>query len=331
MPMNPCRRELLRLAGTAVFLSLASSAGVAKSGYPSRPIKLIVPYPPGGPVDILGRVVAKSAGERLGQPIVVDNRPGVGGNLGTDAVAKAANDGYTLAISGYSSFTVAPHIFKKLPYDPQRDFTFITRMAILTGAIVAHPTAPFSDLAGLIAYAKANPGKLAYGSSGIASTGHLAGAMLATATGIELQHVPYKGTAPMVQDLLGGQILLGFESSLVNAIPNIKSGKLKGIAVLATQRSPLLPDLKTVAESGVPGFEFNSWVGLVGPANLPTEVVDTLNQVMREVLSDADVANQLQQIGLTPLTSTPQQFSEVVRMETARWAKIVASAKITAD
>jgi len=331
MPMNPCRRELLRLAGTAVFLSLASSAGVAKSGYPSRPIKLIVPFPPGGPIDILGRVVAKSAGERLGQPIVVDNRAGVGGNLGTDAVAKAANDGYTLAISGFQNFSVAPHIFKKLPYDPQRDFTFITRMINLSGAIVAHPTAPFSDLAGLIAYAKANPGKLAYGSAGIATTGHLAGAMLATATGIELQHVPYKGTAPMVQDLLGGQILLAFESSLANAIPNIKSGKLKGIAALAAQRSPLLPDLKTVAESGVPGFEFNAWVGLVGPANLPTEVVDTLNQVMREVLSDADVANQLQQIGLTPLTSTPQQFSEVVRMETARWAKIVASAKITAD
>jgi tripartite-type tricarboxylate transporter receptor subunit TctC len=325
------RRKVLQWSSSAACLALAPAARSANSTYPSKPIRLIVPFPPGGPIDILGRLLAKASGDRLGQPIVVDNRPGVGGNLGTDFVAKSANDGYTLGLSGLQNFSVAPHIFKKLPYDPLRDFTFITRVVDLAGAIVAHPSAPFSDLGGLIAYAKANPGKLAYGSAGVATTGHLAGAMLSSYTGVQLLHVPYKGTAPMVQDLLGGRIPLAFESSLANAIPNIKSGKLKGIAVLTAQRSPLLPDLPTVAESGVPGFEFSAWMGLVGPAKLPPEVIELLNKTTRESLSDPDLASRLRQIGLTPVTSTPQQFSEFVRAETARWGQIVAEAKITAD
>lgn len=325
------RREVLQLAGSLACLSFAPAGATASAGYPSKPIRLIVPYPPGGPIDILGRLFATAAGERIGQTIVVENRPGVGGNLGTDVVAKSASDGYTLALSGLQNFSVAPHIFKKMPYDPERDFTFITRMFDLSGAIVAHPSAPFSDLRGLIAYARANPGKLAYGSAGIATTGHLAGAMLTAATGIQLQHVPYKGTAPMVQELLGGQILLAFESSLASTVPNVKSGKLKGIAVLSAQRSSLLPDLPTVAESGVPGFEFNGWLGLVGPANLQPEIVGLLNKIARESLASPEVANKLREIGLTPVTSTPQQFSEFVRAETVRWGKIVAQAKITAD
>lgn len=325
------RREVLRLAGSVACLAFVAAGEAASAGYPSKPIRLIVPFPPGGPIDILGRLIAAAAGQRLGQTIVVENRPGVGGNLGTDVVAKSANDGYTLALSGLQNFSVAPHIFKKMPYDPERDFTFITRVIDLAGAIVAHPSAPFSDLAGLIAYAKANPGKLAYGSAGIGTTGHLAGAMLTAATGIQLQHVPYKGSAPMVQELLGGQILLAFESSLASTVPNIKSGKLKGIAVLSAQRSSLLPDLPTVAESGVPGFEFSAWMGLVGPANLQPEVIDLLNKVTRESLSNPEVAAKLLQIGLTPVTSTPQQFSDFVRAETVRWGRIVAQAKITAD
>ena len=325
------RRAVVRLVGALAGLSLAPAVAAASADYPSKPIRLIVPFPPGGPIDILGRMIAKTAGERLRQTIVVENRPGVGGNLGTDLVAKSGNDGYTLAISGLQNFAVAPHIFKKLSYDPERDFTFITRLINLSGAVVAHPTAPFADMRGLIAYAKSNPGKLAYGSAGVATTGHLAGAMLSSATGIQLQHVPYKGTAPMIQDLLGGQILLAFESSLANAVPNIKSGKLKGIAVLSAHRSSLLPDLPTVMESGVPGFEFNAWMGLVGPANLPRAVVDILNRTMRESLSDPATASKLQEIGLTPVTSAPQEFSEFVRGETARWGKIVVEAKITAD
>jgi tripartite-type tricarboxylate transporter receptor subunit TctC len=325
------RREVLQLAGSVACLAFAPAGGAASANYPSKPVKLIVPFPPGGPIDTLGRLLAAAVGERIGQTIVVENRPGVGGNLGTDVVAKSASDGYTLALSGLQNFSVAPHIFKKMPYDPERDFTFITRVVNLSGAIVAHPSAPFSNLSGLIAYAKANPGRLAYGSAGIGTTGHLAGAMLTAATGIQLQHVPYKGTVPMAQDLLGGQILLAFESSLASAVPNIRSGKLKGIAVLSSERSSLLPDLPTVAESGVPGFEFSAWMGLVGPANLQPDVVDLLNKSTRASLGNPEVVAKLSQFGLTPVTSTPQQFSEFVRSETVRWGRIVAQAKITAD
>ena len=328
LPMS--RSRFLR-ATLALACAAAAAPALAAEPYPSKPIRLIVPFPPGGPTDVMGREVAKVLGEKLKQTVVVENRPGAGGNLGTGAGAKAPADGYTLLLSAVSSLAIAPGLYPKLPYDVARDFTPITRVGITKGAIVAHPSAPFNDLKGLVAYAKANPGKLSYGSSGIGTANHLAGEMLQEVAGIEMQHIPYKGTAPLVQDLLGGQLPLSIESSLSSAAPNIKSGKLKGIAIITAARSPLLPDLPTVAEQGYPGFDVPIWFGLLGPANLPKDIVATLNQAVVEGLKSPDVVERFAQIGAEPATNTPAQFGEYIRAEGARWGKVIRDAKVTVE
>ena len=312
-------------------LALAAGSALAADAYPSKPIKLIVPFPPGGPTDVMGRVVAKLLGDKLKQTVVVENKPGAGGNLGTDAVAKAPADGYTLALTAVSSLAIAPALYPKLPYNVATDLTPIARVGITKGAIVAHPSVPFNDLKGLVAYAKANPGKLAYGSSGVGTANHLAGEMLASAAGIELIHVPYKGTAPLVQDLLGGQLPISIESSLSSAGPNVKEGRLKAIAIISGTRSPLLPNVPTVAEQGYPGFDVAIWFGLVGPAKLPADVVAVLNQAVVEGLKTADVAERFARIGAEPAPDTPAEFGAYIRAEQQRWAKVVRDAKVTLE
>ena len=312
-------------------LALAAGSALAADAYPSKPIKLIVPFPPGGPPPVMGRVAAKLLGDKLKQTVVVENKPGAGGNLGTDAVAKAPADGYTLALTAVSSLAIAPALYPKLPYNVATDLTPIARVGITKGAIVAHPSAPFNDLKGLVAYAKANPGKLAYGSSGVGTANHLAGEMLASAAGIELIHVPYKGTAPLVQDLLGGQLPISIESSLSSAGPNVKEGRLKAIAIISGTRSPLLPNVPTVAEQGYPGFDVAIWFGLVGPAKLPADVVAVLNQAVVEGLKTADVAERFARIGAEPAPDTPAEFGAYIRAEQQRWAKVVRDAKVTLE
>ncbi len=324
------RRRLLRTTLALACAAMAAPSPAAEA-YPTKPIRLIVPFPPGGPTDVMGRVLAKVLGEKLKQTVVVENRPGAGGNLGTDAVAKSPADGYTLVLSAVSSLAIAPSLYAKLPYDVAHDFTPISRVGITKGAIVAHPSAPFNDLKGLVSYAKANPGKLSYGSSGVGTANHLAGEMLQAAAGIEMQHVPYKGTAPLVQDLLGGQLLLSIESSLSSAAVNIKSGKLKGIAIITAQRAPLLPDLPTVAEQGYPGFDVPIWFGLLGPANLPKDMVTTLNKAVVEGLKSQEVIDRFAQIGAEPAPSTPEQFAAYVHDEGVRWSKVIRAAKITLE
>jgi tripartite-type tricarboxylate transporter receptor subunit TctC len=330
MTLIPKRRVLTLLAALAA-LSLNGAAAQAADAYPSKPIKLIVPFPPGGPTDIIGRLVGKILGDKLGQPVVIENKPGAGGNLGTDAAAKSPADGYTLLLSAVSSLAIAPGLYPKLPYNVATDFTPITRVGLSKGAIVAHPSVPFNDLKGLVAYAKANPGKLSYGSSGVGTANHLAGEMLQAAAGIEMQHVPYKGTAPLVQDLLGGQLPLSIESSLSSAAVNIKSGKLKGIAIITATRAPLLPELPTVAEQGYPGFDVPIWFGLLGPAHLPKDMVALLNKAVTEGLKTPEVAERFAQIGAEPAPSTPEQFADYMRAEATRWGKVIRDAKITLE
>jgi len=330
MTLIPKRRALTLLAALAA-LSLNGAAAQAADAYPSKPIKLIVPFPPGGPTDIIGRLVGKILGDKLGQPVVIENKPGAGGNLGTDAAAKSPADGYTLLLSAVSSLAIAPGLYPKLPYNVATDFTPITRVGLSKGAIVAHPSVPFNDLKGLVAYAKANPGKLSYGSSGVGTANHLAGEMLQAAAGIEMQHVPYKGTAPLVQDLLGGQLPLSIESSLSSAAVNIKSGKLKGIAIITATRAPLLPELPTVAEQGYPGFDVPIWFGLLGPAHLPKDMVALLNKAVTEGLKTPEVAERFAQIGAEPAPSTPEQFADYMRAEATRWGKVIRDAKITLE
>ena len=318
--------------GVAVAgLLLAAGTALAADDYPSKPIRLIVPFPPGGPTDVMGRVIGKAIGEKLGQTVVIENKPGAGGNLGTDATAKAVPDGYTIALSAVSSLAIAPGLYSKLPYDVQKDFTPIARVGITKGAIVAHPSAPFNDLKGLVAYAKANPGKLSYGSSGIGTANHLAGEMLESVAGIDMMHIPYKGTAPLTQDLLGGQLPLSVESSLTAAGPNVKEGKLKAIAIISATRSPLLPNVPTVAEQGYPGFDVPIWFGLVGPAGLPKDVVAKLNQATVEALKSPEVIERFAQIGAEPAPTTPQGFADYIRAENERWAKVIRDAKITLE
>ena len=329
-PISLTRSHLLR-SMLALACAAIATPSLAAEAYPSKPIRLIVPFPPGGPTDVMGRVVAKVLSDKLAQPVVVENRPGAGGNLGTDVAAKSPADGYTLLLSAVSSLAIAPSLYAKLPYDVARDFTPIARVGIAKGAIVAHPSAPFNDLKGLVSYAKSNPGKLSYGSSGVGTANHLAGEMLQAAAGIEMQHVPYKGTAPLVQDLLGGQLPLSIESSLSSAAVNIKSGKLKGIAIITAQRAALLPELPTVAEQGYPGFDVPIWFGLLGPANLPKDMVATLNKAVVDGLKSQEVIDRFAQIGAEPAPSTPEQFAAYVHDEGLRWGKVIRAAKITLD
>jgi len=325
------RARLLRCALASVCLAAAGGPLLAAEVYSSKPIKLIVPFPPGGPTDIMGRVVAKIISDKLGQSVVVENKPDAGGNVGTDAAAKSPGDGYTLVLSAVSPLVIAPSLQSKLPYDYGRDFTPITLVALTKAAIVAHPSMPFSDLKGMVEYARANPGKLTYGSSGVGTANHLLGEMLQSVAGVQMLHVPYKGTAPLVQDLLGGQLMTSIESSLSSAAPNIRSGKLKGIAVVSSARSTLLPDVPTVAEQGYAGFDLPFWFGLLGPAKLPGEVTATLSKVVSEGLRSAEAVEHLAQIGAEPLLSSPEQFAECMRIEHRRWAKVIRVAKITLD
>lgn len=325
------RRTLLAAVSVLASLAWSGPGALAQEAYPNKPIKLIVPFPPGGPTDIMGRTVAKILGDKLKQTVVVENRPGAGGNLGTDAIAKSAADGYTIGMGVISSLSIAPALGTKLPFNVSTDFTPITMVGIAKGAIVAHPSAPFNDLKSMIAYAKANPGKLSYGSSGIGTANHLAGEFLSAVAGIQMIHIPYKGSTQLAQDLLGGQLLLSVESSLTSAAPNVQNGKLKAIAITSATRSPLLPNVPTVAEQGFPGFDVPTWVGLIGPANLPKDVLATLNRAVVEGLKSKETIDGFALFGSEPRAMTPEQFSEYITAETARWSKVIRDAKISVE
>jgi tripartite-type tricarboxylate transporter receptor subunit TctC len=304
---------------------------LAADAYPAKPIRIIVPFAPGGPADTMGRVVAKLIGDALKQAVVVENRAGAGGNLGTDVVAKAAPDGYTLGLSAISSLAIAPGLYARLPYNVQKDLAPITLVGIAKGAILAHPSAPFDDLKGLVAYAKAHPGKLSYASSGIGTANHLAGAYLATLAAIDLLHVPYKGTTSAAQDLLAGTVMLSVESSLTTAAAHVQTGKLKAIAITSVTRSPLLPGVRTVAEQGFPNFNVPTWFGLVGPGGLPRPIVATLNRVVTQGLQAPEVLERFAAIGAEPAPNSPEQFDTYIREETMRWTRVIKAGNIQAE
>jgi len=292
-------------------------------------MRLIVPFPPGGPTDLIGRTAAKILGDALGQPVVVDNRPGGSGTVGLAVLAKAPADGYTVGITAIT-LTTAPHL-GPVPWDPFKDFAPIGNMVVTTPLIVAHPNFPANTLAELVAHARANPGRIHYGTPGIATVPHLAAEMLQGAAGITLVHVPYKGTAQLSQDLLAGAVTLNFESSLILAHPNIKAGKLKPIAVLSARRSPLLPDVPTVAESGYSSISASPWFGLGGPAGLPGEMVLRMNEALVKGLKEKEVVDRLAAIGAEILPGTPEQFAAFIRAEHAKWGAVIQRAGIKAE
>ncbi|MEO7760756.1 MAG: tripartite tricarboxylate transporter substrate binding protein [Casimicrobiaceae bacterium] len=321
-------RTISRLVSFSAILLFAAASAWAQ--YPNRSIRLIVPFPAGGPTDIVARPLAQMLGEALKTAMVVDNRGGAGGSVGADFVAKAAPDGYTLLMATVGTHAINPALYKSLPYDAVKDFTPIALVAAAPVAIVVHPSQPANDLAGLIALAKQSPGKLSYGSAGNGTPGHLTGEMFKAVAGVNLQHVPYKGSAPAVTDLLGGQIQLMFDP-LQSVLQHVRSGKLRALAISSAARSPVLPTTPTVSESGFKGFEFTAWWGVYAPAGLPPAVAATLAHEIEQIVSSAAFRERLSAVGVLPTVQTLGAFGEFQAREMAKWGKAVRDSGATVD
>lgn len=312
------------LIWVAVLASLVTGP-VAAQNYPSRPIRWIVTYPPGGPTDAVARAVGAKLTEAWGQQIVIDNRAGAAGIIGTDLAAKAVPDGYTLLFGTSAGLTINPALSSKLPYDPVRDFAPVSLLVLNPQILVLNNSVPANSVKELIAYAKARPGQLNYASVGQGSPNHLGMELLKALGGIDMVHVPYKGTGPAITDLLGGQVQLMF-NSMPSVLPLVKSGKLKGIAVGSAQRSPAVPDIPTVAEAGVPGFENVTWYGMFAPAKTPRDIVLKLNREVVKILAQPEMAQRLANQGAEPRSSSPEELAKFMQVESVRWKKVIQAA-----
>jgi len=318
----------LKVLSRASLLSLLISLSAFAQGYPTKPIRMIVPYPPAGGTDIVARVVNEPLSTLLGQPIIVDNKGGAAGNLGTDLAAKATADGYTVLFT-LSSHTINPKLYGKLPFDVEKDFAAVSLAAYIPQILVVNTSVPINNIQELIAYAKARPGKLNYASVGIGSPGHIAGELFKLKTGVDIVHVPYKGGGPAVTDTLGGQVQLLFVS-LPAAFQYVKAGRLRAIAVASDKRSVAAPDIPTIAEQGV-DCVVNSWYGALVPAKTPPAVVTRLNGAMVEVLNRPDVREKLMVQGAEAASSTPAEFEALIRDELKKWDYVIREAKITPE
>ncbi len=303
------------------------------SPYPSRPIRLIVPYPPGGPLDLVARALADKLREPLGQTILVENKPGAGGNIGADLVAKAAPDGYTLLLGAVATHAINPYLYAKIPYDANRDFTPITRLAVVPNVLVMNPerarTLKIENVKDLIDYAKKNPGKLNYASGGNGSAGHLAGELFKSSLGVSMVHIAYSGAPPAQVGLIGGQTELMFDN-LASAAPQIKAGKLKAYAVTTAQRSSFFPDITTLSESGVANFDISTWFGIFAPANVPSPVISQLHKEILKVMDGPELKERLSKMGADSATMTPAEFNKFIHSEQLKYQKVikVSGAKI---
>ena len=309
------------VAAALVCMSTVVGYAAAQT-YPAKAVRVIAPFPAGGSSDLVARIVSQKLSEVTGQQFLVDNRPGAGGTLGTELAAKAAPDGYTLTIGNLSPLAVNPHLFRKLPYDPIRDFTSISLLAVGTTVLVVHPSLPVRSVKDLVALAKARPGQLNFGSGGSGTPAHLVGELFKSMAHVNIVHVPYKGTGQSINDLIAGQIQLVFASMPVG-LPHVKSGRLRALAVTSDRRTSLAPDLPTVAESGIPGFALDSWWGLNGPANMPGEVVARLNALCLQVLKRSDVREGMANLGLEPRASTPQEYVAFTKAELDKMGRLV--------
>ena len=323
-------RNIVRvLAGLA--MSLASALAIAQDAFPSGPIRFIVPYPAGGPAALVAHVIGEKLSQALGQPVVIDNRPGAGGNLGTDLVAKAAPNGQTLLLGTNGPLVINVSLYPKLPYDPLKDFEAITEVASIPIVLVVHPSVPAHTLQELIALGKSKPGQLSYGSSGNGSGGHLAGALLGAMAGIEMTHVPYNGVAPALTGVLGGHVPILFPG-LLAALPHIKNGKVRALAVATPKRVSFAPDIPTIAESGLAGYEITSWYGVLAPKGTPKPIVVRLQREIVRILALPDVREQLfVKGGLEHIGSTPEEFAATLQREIPEYARIVKLAGAKAE
>ncbi|HEY1230986.1 MAG TPA: tripartite tricarboxylate transporter substrate binding protein [Ramlibacter sp.] len=321
-------RFLSRLLSCAAFV-LGAAAAPAQAAWPERPVTLIVPWAPGGSTDILARLLAEHLTKSLGQPFIVDNKAGASGNIGSNMVAKARPDGYTLLVGSMSTHAMNGALYAQMPFKPVDDFAPISLLAYVTNTFVAHPSVPAKNVKELIAYAKAHPGQLNYASAGAGSTNHLSAALFEKATGVKLTHIPYKGGAPAVLDTVAGQTQLLFSAG-TQTLPHVKSGKLRLLAVTESRRSPLLPDTPTVAET-VPGYELAVWYGAFGPRDLPADIVKRLNGEINRVMALPEVREKMGAIGVEVVQSTPEAFATTQRRDADRYEKLIRVLKITAE
>jgi tripartite-type tricarboxylate transporter receptor subunit TctC len=315
-----------RFGSVAAALLLASTAqaqapAAAPDAYPSKMLRLVVPYTAGGTGDIVGRLMGHKLAEVLGQQVLIDNKPGAGGNIGAENTVRSAPDGYTAVITS-TSLASNPSLQKKMSFDPLKDLVAVSQCCGVPMVLVVNPALPIRSVAELIAYAKANPGKLNFSSSGIGTSSHLAAELFKVSAGVDLTHVPYKADAQALPDLLAGNVSLMFMFQ-TTALPQVKAGKLRALAVSTATRSPLMPDLPTVAEAGVPGFDVNAWSGVIAPAGLPRPILDKLNGAVNASVQDREMQERLAFLGTEPGGGTPEQFAELIRRDSARWAEVI--------
>jgi tripartite-type tricarboxylate transporter receptor subunit TctC len=322
------RRLLYAVALTvcAIAPGVVSPAAFAQA-YPNKPIRMIVPFPPGGTADILGRAIGQKLAENVGQQVIVENRAGANGNIGAQIVAKSPPDGYTLLMSPQSTLTNNPSLYSALPFDTLKDFAPITLVAETPHFIVVHPSVPAKTVGDLIALAKAKPGYLTFASAGSGSSLHLSGELFKSMSGIDIVHIPYKGAAPAVTDLLGGQVSMMFDTG-PSALPHVRSGKTRAIAVTTAKRSRLMPDLPTVVESGLPGYDVTTWFGLVAPSGTPREIVTKLNTEVVRILQAPEVKERLETQAADPVGNTPEEFAAIIRADIAKWGEVIKLAGV---
>lgn len=330
-PTPSRRRAIAGLAAFGLGLGgvLPSAMAESANDFPSKPITIVVPFSAGGTTDILARLIGQKLTERWKVAVVVDNKLGAGGNIGTAQVARSAPDGYTLVMGTIGTHAINPSLYATMPYDALKDFAPITRTAMVPNALVVNASAPFNSVKELIAYGKANPGKLTFGSSGHGSTLQMSGELFKMMTQVDMVHVPYKGSAPAVGDLMGNQISMIFDN-MPSALPHVKAGKFKALAVTSGTRVPQLADVPTMAEAGVADYEVMSWFGLWAPARTPAPVVEKLNRAIVEILRTPEVQQKISEQGAVPSADTPAEFDSFIRAETEKWNKVVKAAKLTA-
>jgi tripartite-type tricarboxylate transporter receptor subunit TctC len=312
----------MKILLAASILAAASLSAASAQQYPAKPIRIVSPFAPGGGNDVISRTIAARLTETLRQQVIVENRAGANGIVGTEVAARAAPDGYTIVLIP-SGHTVNASLYRKLPYDSIRDFTPITLVGSSPLLLVVHPTLPVKSVKELIAFAKARPGQLTYASAGIGSSGHLAAALFDTLTGTKMVHVPYKGNSLALSDLIGGQVFLNFATT-ASVMPHIKSGRLRALATTGATRAPTLPDLPTVAEAGVPGYETGLWYAFVGPAGIPSQVVQRLNAEITAAIRTPEVRDRLAASGIDPRPSTPEELARLIAADIKRWATVIA-------
>jgi tripartite-type tricarboxylate transporter receptor subunit TctC len=325
-PRSITRRQVVQ----AIALAAALSSGTAMAQtWPSKPVSLIVPFPPGGTTDVLARALGEKLSKELGQPVIVENKPGAGATIGADFVAKAKPDGYTL-LMGAVHHTIASSVYKKLPYDFQKDLAPVTVVALVPNVLVVNANVPAKSVAELIALAKSQPGKLTYGSNGNGTAQHLIGTQFQNATGTDLIHVPYKGSGPLVTDLLGGQITMSFDT-VTPVLQHIKSGKLRALAVTTDKRSSALPNVPTLDEAGLKGFNIGTWFGVLAPAGTPKDIMARLSTEVVKAVQSPDFRKRMEEVGAEPIGNSPDQMAQQVKSETEKFAKIVKDAKVTIE